>query len=196
MADVVAGPGNRRDRIPGLTYRPTALGGRIQSPMVSSLWLPCFSAYMDPSFRVAIYVRTTIYSTARPLKSRFLESAYIESVRRGQLEVVEVNDLARGSLEHVLAGASSSVIVVVIPCWSLVFSSVPMGYQTIHTLTGSDFDPGITAVIHTAFPSPGSMDDIELLLVRQRPDPRLTTLPPSISCFCPRLHSLTLPKNG
>lgn len=44
------------------------------------------------------------HSTARPLKSRFLEAAHIDRVRAGQLEVVEVNDLAKDSLEGVLNG--------------------------------------------------------------------------------------------
>lgn len=48
--------------------------------------------------------RTHTHSIARPLKSRFLEAAHIDRVRAGQLEVVEVNDLAKDSLEGVLNG--------------------------------------------------------------------------------------------
>ncbi|KAF8521129.1 hypothetical protein JB92DRAFT_1831488 [Gautieria morchelliformis] len=64
--------------------------------------------------------------TANPLKSRFLEAAHLHLVRAGQLEVVQVRDLATESLDRALVG--------------------------------------ITAVIHTAFPAPGSMEGTELLL--------------------------------
>lgn len=43
-------------------------------------------------------------STARPLKSRFLEDAHRK--RGDQLEVVEVDDLAAASLDDALTGIS------------------------------------------------------------------------------------------
>lgn len=49
-------------------------------------------------------------STARPLKYHFLQAAHVDKLRSGQLEVVEVNDLAMANLDGVLEGKRSLLV--------------------------------------------------------------------------------------
>ena len=110
-AEAVTGAGDWSNGFPGLPCRAAALGGRVQGQMVRFI-IPfvCLSTHgicISSLVATSLLVFTDTHSTARPLKSRFLEAAYIESVRLGQLEVVEVDDLALASLERVLVGKVS-----------------------------------------------------------------------------------------
>ncbi|KIJ37558.1 hypothetical protein M422DRAFT_259913 [Sphaerobolus stellatus SS14] len=88
--------------------------------------------------------------TARPLKSRFLADAYYD--REGQLEVVEVQDLATDDLTSVLNGMEKEAH----PGHQSFSLCILLTIQYILT-------SGINAVVHTAFPAPDSLESTELL---------------------------------